>query len=280
MRQRSRLIEIDVAPATVADPRQHYRREQQKDRLVEHWIDDGIYHCLTTWHCSEYKGGVGMVTTQGRVETKQPAVITYSQIQEAVTVEEDCGDMNLPPWEESDGWEHAQKLPQHDGEYDSHRFVRCDNDFLIVIDHNSYGGWSRESRYESFRCKGASKQVAAELVAQQDREYVRQLKDWYQNGIDYWAICVNLPAPFNYLNESLGRIDDYDYAVSEAADTIYNICERVRACGWEISDGPTVADIQKIDQTKRRQVKLDRLLGNLNMFNWTYNGARVRNRKS
>src|SRR5690606_7545553 len=50
-----------------------------------------------------------------------------------------------------------------------------------------------ESLYKHYRQNGASRQVAAELVAADRRRRLDQLKEWYTHGWTDWYVSVDHP---------------------------------------------------------------------------------------
>lgn len=285
MRKRSRLISIDsdAVLSSVKEERQYYIRynDYHGNLKMECWIENGIFHqtfvkrqtTTSEWGNPHYE----IITTSHR----QKAEINFEDVCNNVAVVFD-DTTREPPWDDGTIWRHRQQLPLHEEEYKSVRFVKTQDgtpDFLITL-IDSEDSNSREARFARFRNDGASKQVAAEMVAQQDRLCIEQLKDWYINGFDSWYVITKFPAPFEVVNDSVFGIDDEDYANSIRSGFIETFCLYAKNYGWKIIGGPTEAEQLAKQKKARLESARARFRTNLNLFNWSYDGSSIRRGKS
>lgn len=164
-----------------------------------------------------------LVTVESR-----PAVIDYADIREAVQVTPDEG-MSDTPWENCDGYDHELRLPKNDCETDSEACIHHEGKyriFSVPFDANLFN-W--------FRQKGASRQVAREAVARSRQQTIEQLKKWYRDGWEWWAVSCD------HLDESASvcGVDDYDYAVGDCADEIASeVAHNLEKKGYTVTNQP------------------------------------------
>lgn len=194
----------------------------------------------------------------------RPAKIKFSWICEQAVVEpdEDFG----PVWKECDGYEHDLEEDRHfDGPEDS---FPCRRGYVrglgkvITVGDNAFCGDSHADRYERFRKQGASKQVAREMVAQQDRDYIDYLLKQYLEGNDAWWVRIEFELEGETYEDSCGGCYGEEYARGEFVHEIAgNIAHSLKKDGWIIVGEP---DSRAAYLENRRHVHRQRL----NMFNW------------
>ena len=201
-----------------------------------------------------------------------PAIVPYSLIIKHAQVRTD--DDAVPPYVEDDGWEHdLQQLKDFAGTYENFRKARgylCgdgrgrDPERVVVTD-NSYCQESRSDRIKHLRQLGASKQVAAERVASDDRAYIDQIVEWRKDGYDCWWVQIEITIGGKLYEANVGGVDDYDYATEEVvADMGCEITHQLKKDGFDVND-----DVERTAyQAAMLASKKQRLKYNLNMFNW------------
>jgi hypothetical protein len=150
------------------------------------------------------------VTTTVREESRW---IDYADLLDCVEVKPDewCD----APWDNCCGYGHETRpisYYDHDDMLDNAAHVAraCRETLVVEFDNATEKGLDDEYRW--YRSNGASKQVAAELVAQNRAARMEALIGWIQDGWEYWYVC----AEYNgYEAAGCGGIDDYDYADTE-----------------------------------------------------------------
>lgn len=212
------------------------------------------------------------VSMKGRVGDKmisvevseRPAVIPFETLLKAVTVIPDQD--AAAPWEDLDGYEH-----EYTTRADLYR-----KDLPIGVDElRKSRGWFYGNGYvglltlkpaadvglfEWAWARGASKQVAAELVAAQRRQTLEQLKKWYTHGSQHWfAKCE-----FEGEEDSVGfQDDDGSYTDEIKEDLARSVAHDLTRRGFEVTgipDGNT--------KEKRLACRKLTLSYNLALFNW------------
>lgn len=202
-----------------------------------------------------------------------PAEIPWRDIVAGARIEPD--DVHPPPWDDDDGWSHEvdtdicdlyKSINQARGYVPNRNYGNGQRSLLRITD-KSYGGDSVENRVLYLRNRGASKQVAREVVARDNQQYINQLTDWYENGWNYWYVTVSFIVGGKIYDDSLGGIDDHDYATE---DIVPELCGQI-AYALE-QDGFTVTGKPGETEEEKKQYKLAikraQLCRHLNMFNW------------
>jgi hypothetical protein len=165
------------------------------------------------------------------VETR-PAVVEFSAIREAVTVEPDeC--MCEAPWENCDGFSHELRDVRDDAELKSEACIYHEHRRQMIELTDDHG------IYEYLRARGASRQTAREAVASDRRRTLDVLKKWYRDGWEWWQVsCEYLDA-----SAGVGGVDDYDYASEACADEIAEeVAAELVKKGYTINGIPTEPD--------------------------------------
>jgi len=160
-----------------------------------------------------YRDGDTLITVT--LETKS-AVIDYADILDATEVVPDY-DHGETPWDSCDGFKHeavrvrdldhadAKKMQGycwHDGDREH-----------VVITLPKGEDWGT---FDYWRERGASKQFAAEKVAENRRQTIKTLREWYQYGWQWYGVKCE----FEGEHESVWGIDDEDYAEKYVRDEI------------------------------------------------------------
>lgn len=182
--------------------------------------------------------------------TVESAEIDFADILEAVRIEPDC--MSGTPWDNCDGFDHEARPIGYDSQRIHSRGSCWDagNRCRVVITvpwDDGLEGWYRE--------RGATRQVAREMVAQCLRSAIDQLTKWYEQGWD-WYVCEG---EFKGCSDSIGGIDDYDYANGECrTEVAFGIACQLGKRGYVITGKPEVSR-PKRDGTGKY---------NLELFSW------------
>jgi|GEM_PF-5100859 len=278
MRRQHRVIQLDT-PEQLPIPEDgfHFREEKHQPHggsvVEERWRKGDVLHIKytrTTIQETEF----GDITSDSIEEIKRPAFLHWADILDKTEIEPD--DDTGMPWEEQDGYEHTMREVdrcEHGDLTEALGYVRGGRHggqaHIIEIDDDSFAGDSPESRFDYFRFQGASKQVAAEMVACQDRHYIRQIADWYRNGPYWWYVKCEVDIDGREYEDAVGGVldDEFgDYANKECRDEVAgNVAYALEAAGYVVLDKPELVDRTTSYNNARR---LDRLR-RLNMFNWS-----------
>lgn len=203
-------------------------------------------------------------------ERRIPAKIDFNWLLRHTVTEPD-DDVGMP-WDDQDGWEH--KLIDFDSFRGSLDDLRKTRGYLnphkhgytcVRVTDESFCGDSRQARIDRLRNKGASKQVAREAVAAQDRRYIDQIVEWYTDG--YQCVCVSLDviAAGQCYYACCGgfELEARDDAKEEIAG---EVASQLESDGFIVVGSPfqkaatTYAEIQ-------RKYAVERCRRNINMFN-------------
>lgn len=201
MSRRHRVIQLEKPPAPLAvepdwvdDRKVVHTVNQDGDKVVKrlHRMGDRLKIQTEVQYTTETDYGVQHRT---RVETVEcSAIIPFRDIWNACEVVYDEYN-TLCPWEDCDGYEHSniavitldldqsqdQQIRRHaKGSYIS------SYDRATRLIHVDVTGWT-QSLFDALSDGGASKQVAAELVAIKTRRTLKRLVEWAKGGW-YWHI--------------------------------------------------------------------------------------------
>ena len=130
-----------------------------------------------------------------------------------------------------------------------------------VDDKYSFGSYTRQQRFNHYRKNGASKQVAAEMVAQQEATLIAEIVEAYETVIFYdISGCVIIDGWFT--DYSVDEFDIHKADIDEIKhDVACDLAQMMVDDGWIIQDIP--------DQRKRMAgFRKQRLKNKLNSFNW------------
>lgn len=165
--------------------------------------------------------------------TEFDAVIDWQSILDACVVEPD-ETMSDAPWDWSGSLEHTARYANQ-----THGIYTC-------LDAKGYfydrGGRPRIVRmkpdlklFEWYRDHGCSRQVAAEMVAKQDRVDVSRIVNWRANGWQWWQVHCEI----NGVSDSLGGINSESYARGECcADVARVVASDLDRAGYTITGLP------------------------------------------
>ena len=184
----------------------------------------------------------------------QPRNVAFSDILDSVAVETDVAMDGEHPWNCCEGYQHEvipeNKWSYHEGMRDSRASVWfCRGTHYIDVEPD--GGL-----YEWYRTRGASKQVAAEMVALDVRRRVDVLVGWYRDGWEWWRVS----GEFLGYSDSVGGVDDYEYASTFwRSEVALNIAWKMQKDGYLISG---------MEKTQRDEKASLRYPDGLSLFSW------------
>lgn len=200
------------------------------------------------------------IVTVQTIVTEEDRCIDYDDLLAAVRVEPD--EWYETPWEHCDGYEHTKRrigYYDHDGVFESVNVARCGryDTYLLEFDHRAEKDFDDLYRY--YRSNGASKGVAAEMVALSRRERMESLVNWYENGWEWWYVS----AEYNgYEAMGCGGIDDYHYADTEVrAECADELADALEEDGFIIIGKPD----RMSEYRKNRVANMNR---KTRMFDW------------
>jgi len=273
-----RFIDVDASPQGDGTGQDYYHKEtislHNGTSVVERFREaDIMVICEET--CVLNKSPFGTIKLLNKVEHRIPAVISFDTILSLVTIEPD-DDVPMP-WDDCDGWEHDvepyarfvdDRLNGHGTKHTLIDFKNTRGYFCssngsakrVVVTDDSFCGESENTRIQYLQNKGASKQVAREVIAYENRRYIDQIVEWRIHGYP----CIYVSCEFSlggktYEASCNGFEEEYeDVAKEEIASNI----------AWYLKrDGYTVIGYDRDAEYKsNRQSKIDRLRANLNMF--------------
>ncbi|MFA5317186.1 MAG: hypothetical protein WC369_07195 [Dehalococcoidales bacterium] len=195
------------------------------------------------------------------VETR-PATVEYEDILEATIVEPDDS-MTEAPWDWCDGWEHTATLARRfESAADTEEMQGCCWDsanrerVVITLDDNDYG------IYQHQRERGASRQVALETVASEKRRTMKLLVNWYENGYEWWRVCSDFTLLGIRYVDSVGGIDDCDYAETLRDEIAMSVVKQIEDAGYHVTGVP------EAQPACTRESKLETIRRRLQLQNW------------
>lgn len=198
---------------------------------------------------------VTTTTTEAR-----PRVIDYADILDAAEIvpDEDMG----PPWENCDGFEHKARRSIGQGEsqdYQRRGYCHDSDGRAVLIELTT----DDSDDLEFYRERGASRQVAAELVAMDRRRRLDQLVKWYSHGWEWYGVTCE----FYGRGDSIWGIDDYEYARTDVLPGIVaEVAGQLEEAGHVIINRPAPPrHLGRRMWTREQQRAMYRR--NLNLFN-------------
>ena len=152
----------------------------------------------------------------------EPLNISWDDIRDSVRVEPD--DWHESPWDWCDGFDHQLETIDDDNQCEARGYYR--NQRIVIKPDNSLYDWHR--------ARGASKQVAAEMVAVDRQRRLDQLTTWYVDGWEWWAVV----GEFLGYSASVGAVDSYEYANELTDEIAAEIADQMTADGYQVTDRP------------------------------------------
>ena len=205
-----------------------------------------------------FRHGDKMLSVESR-----PAEIDFSELLEATEIEDD--DHYEAPWDNRDGYDHNRTPVSrlHDNAnytemqgYTSSHYYR-ENFIVAPKDGEDWG------LYEYMRQRGASRQVAAEAVAAQRRRIIAQLVQWLEHGWQWYCVTCNYEVLGEEYINSLGGIDDYDYARELKEEVALEVARELEEAGYTVTGKP---DAPGCYNRADKQAELRRKLA---LHNWS-----------
>lgn len=191
----------------------------------------------------------------------RPCFVDYQELLDDVVVEHD--DRMSAPWEEHDGWEH-ELVPFRDMDLTREQIHSIAwNGCVYRGQLIQLRGEDEPELYEYYRSVGASRQVARELLAQRRRSLLKQLKNWYEDGFNWWMAKIRVHLDKDY-EDCLGGIlaDDEDEVFrASVPEMLHGLIYTIEEDGYEVVNRP---DRRKLYLEHRREEHKRRLA----LFNW------------
>jgi hypothetical protein len=193
----------------------------------------------------------------------QPATIAFDEILKATEVVADEYE-SMTPWEHCDGFEHvATPERRFRDEADAREMqgsVYCDGhrERLVIelSDKEDYG------ILDYARRNGASRQVAAEMVAAERRRTLAQLVKWYGDGWEWFGVKCDFEVLGDEYHDSIWGVDDAEYAETLKEEIALEVAGQLEEAGYTVTGKP------EHRHTYTRAEKLARLSRNLAAQNW------------
>jgi hypothetical protein len=163
-----------------------------------------------------------------------PAVIPFASILEKTTVVYDDHE-TMTPWDNCDGFEHeaVRESSLLGRPRDMQGAVYCQDGRVVIVLGDSDLGL-----YDYLRERGASKQVAREAVAADRRGRIKQLRQWYANGWEWYGVKCDFPTLGQRYDASVWGFDSQEYAESERQDIAYEVVAQLEEDGFTVTGKP------------------------------------------
>lgn len=268
-----RVIDFDVPPVQTPSTGAAYASREVKENsngvTITERRREGDVMVINVQSTITVNGPLGPEEHQSVKTMRLPAVIDFQVLLDAVKVEED--DHTELPWHSMDGWEHQLEAYLSDSFTGDLAAFKRTRGFVpshyaygrVVVTDESFCGDTRKNRFTYYHNKGASKQVARELVASEDRRYVAQIVKWYAHYREVY-VSVEIKIGGRVYEESCGGYDE-DYGQAGARTEIAgNLIYSLEKDGYTIVGYDRFAEYNK----NRNQHKKDQLERNLHMFDW------------
>ena len=176
---------------------------------------------------------VGPVVVRVQVETLDSR-IDFADILQAVKVKPD--DYCDAPWENCDGYTHTLRpadqfdYPSRPDEMQGYCYHDSRRKVIELPKGEDYG------LFAYHRARGASRQVAAELVSQERARTIDQLRRWYENGWQCWQVSCDYLGAYDSLS---GVYDDEgDYVEDVKREVAANVAAELETQGFEVFGKP------------------------------------------
>jgi len=205
-----------------------------------------------------FRHGDRMIAVESR-----PATIAFDDLLAATEVVYDEHE-SMTPWEHCDGFEHTATPQRRFREEADARAMQgsvyCEGhrERLVI----ELSGKEDYGIFDYARRNGASRQVAAELVAAERRRTLAQLVKWYDSGWEWYGVRCRFEALGDEYQDSLWGIDDAKYAESLKEAIALNVAAQLEEAGYTVTGKP------EHGQTYTRADKQARLHRNLAAQNW------------
>lgn len=186
------------------------------------------------------------------VETRS-AVVPFDEILAACKVVENTDDYDSP-WDRCDGFEHEarppHKLPDAADARAMQGYCRTwDRGERFVIDVPR----ENKATFDYYRQNGASRQVAAEMVALDRRRTLATIVKWYEDGWVWYGVRCQVDALGEEFADSLWGIDVADYAEKEIKiDVACEVAGQLEAAGYTVTGKPNRAPTREDKIAGRR----------------------------
>ena len=187
-----------------------------------------------------------------------PATVAFADILAATRVVDDNHNSEAP-WEMWDGWAHTA-TPARDfaNARAMQGYCYADGDRIVL----RLPSGDSDGVYKYARERGATRQVAAEMLAEQRRQVLARLVKWYENGWQWYGVRCTFEALGEEYEDSIWGIDDPDYAATDIAnDVAAEVAARLEEAGFTVTGRPK-------HRGPTRQEKQANIRRNLNHQNW------------
>ena len=257
MKQRRKIQLHTEQPADTGD---YYKQELRKIADGEVQVTrrrDGNMLTITVDSDTATSKPYGVVQQKVSKTIQLPAAISYDWLAKQIDVSDPTQDSY--PWDDCDGWEHDLVEAPY---YDAMLFDKPYN-FLyynrarrhVVVTDKSYGGESFAERFESLRKRGASKQVAREVMADRDRAYLNQIIEWYTQGYYTVDLVIEVRIAGTVYTESCGGFENSPDVIADAsADLLHGVIYSLQNDGFIVTGRPVVSTTAYAEACRKNKI--------------------------
>ena len=197
-----------------------------------------------------------------------PRAVDYDRLRKLVSIEPDP--YHEAPWDAMDMYEHdIIWASDFAGDSNSLRnalgFARSGGTSCLIVVHGGMNNYKQTKNYQNefdyYRELGASKQVAAEMIANRVAADTAKIADWYNNGIEWWFVtCRIVRGDKSYEDTLAGVLGTEEYEDS-AANVVDLVASYLEDDGYEIVNRPPTQRLKVVEFKQKLQ-------RNKELFNW------------
>lgn len=202
------------------------------------------------------------IVTVDTIVTVKDRIIDFNDILDCITIEPD--DEYRTPWEDCDGYEHEVHHVNARACKGRSNLANIYSKGAVLVEFSDSVEKDFTVVREFYHRAGASRQVAAELVARNRRHRMATLIGWLENGWEYYGVTGD----YEGYHSSCWGIDDYDYADKfQRLECAYDIASQMEADGFIVENRPDRQNMPDYQRSQKIENFKYRLCHNAQMFN-------------
>lgn len=188
--------------------------------------------------------------------------VDYAALQDAVEIITDEHNSSNP-WDDDEWYAHNLRLiGDHNDARQSKAAVREYGDgrwYLVELNEDAFGA---KEDLEYIRASGASRQVAAEVVAQRRRRVIKQIVKWRVQGWANYGARLQFETGIDKYKDSIWGYYSEDDAKDGVEQVLDNVIHEMESAGYIVTGKPNL-------QAAKRVANRQRYRRNLAMFDWS-----------